>query len=80
MRLSDGKVKGECGNLKTKTYNDSDRKNIHSLIQAGKRLIKIEELNEVADRLEKIDLKLEYTKNRGEKTAITPFIFDCFCS
>lgn len=49
VRLSGGKLKEECSNLKNKSY--ADRKTTLNNIQAGKRLVQIE----VAERVEKLD-------------------------
>lgn len=51
VRLSGGKLKEECSNLKTKSYVCADRKTTLNNIQAGKRLVQIE----VAERVEKLD-------------------------
>lgn len=64
MRLSDGNLRGECVNLKTKIYDVADRKKMYNRIKAEKRLVQIEELN-VVDRVEKIYLQRQSDKNQG---------------
>lgn len=54
-----------CSNLKTKKYDVADSKKNHALIKDDKKLVRIEEINEVADRVEKIDFKQKSSKTRG---------------
>lgn len=65
IRLSTGKLKKDCYTLKAKTYEVKDSKQNRKFIQAEKRLVRIEEMNEAADRVEKIDFKLQSDKKQG---------------
>lgn len=65
IRLSSGKLKKDCNTLKTKIYDITDIKKNRSLIEDGKRLVRIEEINEVVDRAEKIDFKQKPHKIQG---------------
>ncbi|VDI07446.1 Hypothetical predicted protein [Mytilus galloprovincialis] len=57
IRLSSGKLIKECGTLKSKTYDVAEIKKNRTLIQESKRLVRLEEIKEVADRVEKINFK-----------------------
>lgn len=65
IRLSSGKLRKDCGTLRTRTYDVTDIKKIRSLIQESKRIVRMEEINEVVDRADKNDFKQKSDKMQG---------------